>query len=115
MKVKVTQKAVKAGHQHVLVVGYCRLQYLLHTREADYYTTRIEGWAADVYSIGSVAIATGYSPFGDIRPSYELCQKYDEQAQEILSNHSLKYEETKEKIASLLNEFIEAAIKEGEV
>ena len=115
MKVKVTQKAVKAGHQHVLSVGYCNLQHLLRTREANFYTTRIEGWASDVYSIGTVAIVTGYSPFGDMRPSYELCQKYDEQAQEILNNHSLEYEEIKKEIALLLNEFIEMAIKEGNV
>lgn len=115
MKVKVTQKAVKAGHQHVLLVGYCNLQYLLRIRSANYYTTRIEGWAADIYSVGTVAIVTGYSPFGDIKPSYELCQKYDEKAQKILSNLSLEYEEMKEKATSLLDEFIVMAIKEGNV
>ena len=113
MKIKVTQKAVKARHQHVLAVGYCNLHYLLRTREADHYTTRIEGWAADIYSVGAVAIATGYKPFGDIRPSYELCKRYNEQAQEIVKKHSLNYEEIKKEIEPLLNEFIEMAIEEG--
>jgi hypothetical protein len=113
MKVKVTQKIVKAGHQHVLSVGYCDLQFLLRTRDANYYTTRAEGWAADVYSVGPVAIVTGYKPFGDIDPSYELCRRYNGKAQEILNDHSLKYEEKKEIIEQLLHEFIEMAIKEG--
>jgi hypothetical protein len=113
MKVKVTQKIVKAGHQHVLSVGYCDLQFLLRTRDANYYTTRAEGWAADIYSVGTVAIATGYKPFGDIDPSYELCRLYNGKAQDIWNDHTLKYEEKKEKTAQLLDEFIEAAIKEG--
>lgn len=114
MKVKVTQKIVKAGHQHVLSVGYCDLQFLLRTREANYYTTRTEGWAADIYSVGTVAIVTGYKTFGDIDPSYELCRLYDGKAQDVWSNHSLKYEEKKEIIEQLLHEFIAAAIKEGQ-
>jgi hypothetical protein len=113
MKAKVTQKIVKAGHQHVLSVGYCDLQFLLRTRDANYYTTRAEGWAADIYSIGPVAIATGYKPFGDIDPSYELCRLYDGKAQDVWNNYNLKYEEKKEKIEQLLDEFIKMAVKES--
>lgn len=105
MKFKTTQKAIKNGYRDIVCVGYCNLQHLLNCESAIAYTTRAEGWGADIYSFGSVAIVTGYAPFGTIRPAYDIQRKYDEYAREIVGNYSIKYEERKTMLASLLEQF----------
>ena len=56
----------------IICVPYCGLQNLLNYESPVAYTARREGWAADIYDMGGgVAIVTGYTPFGNIRPYYE--------------------------------------------
>lgn len=107
MKYRTTQKAVKDGYINKICVGYCNLQYLLNYENPVAYTARREGWAADIYSFGNTAIITGYAPFGNIRPAYDICKKYDSAAEKIRYDYSLSWEEQKEKISILLKEFIE--------
>lgn len=107
MKYKTTQKAVKDAYINKICVGYCNLQYLLNYENPIAYTARREGWAADIYDFGNTAIITGYAPFGNIRPVYDICRKYDSAAEKIRYDYSLSWEEQKKKIDSLIKNFIE--------
>ena len=107
MKFHTTQKAIKECFNVVIAVPYCGLQNLLNYESPVAYTSRREGWAADVYDMGGgVAISTGYAPFGNVRPSYELRQKYENAAEKVRYNYSLKWEEQREQIKTLQREFI---------
>lgn len=92
MSMHITQKEVKSTHLHTIAVPYCALQHLLRYRVPYAHTERREGWGADIYSIGTYAIATGYAPFGDVKPSHEILQKYEGVARVINNNNSLDYE-----------------------
>ena len=111
MKFKVTQKEIKANFKTIISVPYCSLQNLLCWGSPVAYTARREGWAADIYDMGGgVAIVTGYAPFGNIRPSYEMREQYETQAQSIRYNYSLSWEEQREQLRQLAKEFIASAI-----
>mgnify|MGYP001271254847 CR=1 FL=1 len=109
MKYRTTKKAVMAGYYKVLCVGYCDLQHLLNYEREAAYTTRAEGWGADIYDFGNVAIVTGYAPFGNVRAGYELNKKYDDLAQKITSDYSAPYAEKKAKLDALIKEYIKEA------
>lgn len=107
MKFKTTQKAIKANYNTIICVPYCGLQTLLNYETPVAYTVRREGWAADIYDMGGgVAIVTGYAPFGNIRPSYELRERYETQAEKIRYDYSLSYEQQRESLKSLARDFI---------
>lgn len=105
MKTKITKKRVYETHKHVVRVGYCGLQFLLKFNEPSFYTTRAEGWGADVYSVGDTAIVTGYATFGNISPSYDFIKAFDEKALAIQSER-IPYEDMRARVASLLEEFL---------
>ena len=108
MKFKTTQKEIRANYNKIICVPYCGLQILLNYESPVAYTVRREGWAADIYDMGGgVAIVTGYAPFGNIRPSYELQERYEKQAEKIRYNYSLAWEEQREQLKQLARAFIE--------
>lgn len=110
MKFKTTQKAIKANYNTIICVPYCGLQNLLNYESPVAYTERREGWAADIYDMGGgVAIVTGYAPFGNIRPSYELRERYEKQAEIILDmyRYSTKLNDTRNRLRELQAAFIE--------
>lgn len=108
MKFKTTQKAIKANYNTIICVLYCDLQTLLNYESPVAYTVRREGWAADIYDMGGgVAIVTGYAPFGNVRPSYELLEQYETGAEKIRYNYSLAWEEQREQLKQLTRAFIE--------
>ena len=109
MKYRTTQKAIKNGFSKIISVGYCNLQHLLNCETETAYTTRREGWAADIYDFGNVAIVTGYAPFGNIRPDYETVKKYDNMDREIIGN-IFSWEERKNALRALIENFIEEVI-----
>lgn len=112
MKYQTTQKAVRNGYDNVIAIGYCNLQYLLKYTPERAYTARREGWGADIYEVpGNNAIATGYAPFGNIRPDYETQKRYDKEAQKIALDYSKSWEEQKEEINALLAAFVEEVTK----
>ena len=112
MKFRVTQKEIKANFDKIISVPYCSLQNLLCWESPVAYTTRREGWAAYIYDMGGgVAIVTGYAPFGNIRPAYELRERYEKQAVAIRYNYRLSWVEQREQIKQLANEFIKEATK----
>lgn len=83
MKIRTTQKAVKAAHEYVIRIPYCAMQYALSCETPAAYTARREGWGADVYSVGGYSISTGYAPFGNVKPSRDLIRRYEYEAREI--------------------------------
>lgn len=107
MKYQTTKKAVMNGYSNIICVGYCSLQNLLNCESETAYTARREGWAADVYDFGNTAIVTGYAPFGNIRPSFDTCQKYEHAAEKIRCDYSLSWAERKEQLRKLIAEFIQ--------
>ena len=106
MKFKTTQKAIKQGFENVISVPYCRLQNLLKCESPIAYTTRAEGWGADIYAFNNTAIVTGYAPFGNIRPDYETNQHYEKRAREIIDVVD-DWNEKKALLSSLIKEYIE--------
>lgn len=110
MKSKTTQKAIKSNYNSIIRVGYDNLQHLLLFENPIAYTTRVEGWACDIYDVDGVAISTGYTPFGNIRPSYSLCREYDEKARAIVNSWDIPHDEKKAQITSLLHEFREKVL-----
>lgn len=110
MKFKTTQKEIRANYNKIICVPYCGLQTLLNYESPVAYTVRREGWAADIYDMGGgVAIVTGYAPFGAIRPSYELRERYEKQAEKIRYDYSLSYDQQQESLKSLARDFIKEA------
>lgn len=105
MKYKTTRKQIMNSGRKVIKIGYCEVQYLLQYHNENAYTTRVEGWGADIYDIGSVTICTGYAPFGNITPKYDVVHKYEDLAREVVLSN-LKYENKKEQVEVLFNEFI---------
>ena len=85
MKHKTTRKELRERFPIIICAGYCNLQTLLVDVDPVYYITRTEGWAADVYRIGRDAvIVTGYAPFGNINPAYDLQRKYEAAARRVI-------------------------------
>ena len=107
MKHKTTKKDVMNGYSNIICVGYCSLQNLLNCETETAYTSRREGWEADIYDFGNTAIVTGYAPFGNIRHGYEVCQKYEKKAAQIREYYNFNYEKCKTRLRSLIREFIE--------
>lgn len=108
MKFKTTQKAIKASYPRIIKVGYCTLQTLLACESPVAYTERREGWAADIYDVGGgVAIVTGYAPFGNIVPAYDVSRKYEIKAEKIRYDYSLSWEEMRDKLKALIKEYCE--------
>lgn len=106
MKYKTTKSAVMNGYENKIAISYCALQTLLRYESESAYTVRREGWAADIYDFGNTAIVTGYAPFGNIRPGYEVCKKYEKAAEKIAYNYNLKGDEQKQQLRKLIDEFI---------
>lgn len=113
MKVKVSKKEVKESYRNIICLGYCTIQHLLYYKDADYYSCGVYGWSCDYYKIDNkTIISTGYSPIGNIRVDYELSDKYDKKAREIIHNHSLSYEQAKNKVNKLLEKYIQEVLQE---
>lgn len=110
MKQKTTKKWIYENFANVIEVGYCNIQTLLAGLNPSYYTTRAEGWAADIYIVNnSTAIVTGYAPFGNIHPGYELQKKYEMLARRIIGDSLWDNQEEKllklgETISCFVNE-----------
>lgn len=118
MKVKVTRKEIKENYKNIINVSYCNLQYLLKAANISpaYYCTRAEGWACDIYVINDeIVIVTGYAPFGNIKSSFDLCEKYEKKAQKLLySNKYKKYTTIQKHGWSLLTNFVHQLVTDEE-
>lgn len=110
MKYKTTKKAIREMGDLVYCVSYCNLQNLLRFRDPFAYSTRAEDWACDYYSLGNVIISTGYSPIGR-KTDYNLCHEYDQKAYKILRDYSLKWEQQRDQLEALIEEFVQRLTK----
>ena len=113
-KIKTTKKAMNENFNKIVSIGYCNAQNLLNYEDAYTYCTRAEGWACDNYVIDNVLISTGYAPIisKNTNCNYDLIKKYDEQSEKIIYNYKLSYEQKKELVKTLLNEFISEVTKD---
>ena len=84
MKIKTTQKAIKANFKKIVCVGYCNLQHLLNYESPIYYTIR--------------------------RVEYDILRKYDNTAQKIVENRDIKHDEKVKKVNKLLKKFLKEEI-----
>lgn len=111
MKQHVKKREINSRFSKVVAVGFCDLQHLLQFESPIAYTTRPEGWGADIYAFGNVAICTGYAPFGNVKLPYDTLRKYDDAAREIRGDWSIPYDEQYAKITDLLMKFITEEIQ----
>ena len=110
MKFKTTKKAINEVYRNIICVGYADLQDLLTHIEPMAYTCGVYGWNADIYIINGVAIVTGYRPFGNIKADYDICEKYESEANQIIKS-VYNYEERKTALDDLISKFIEEVAK----
>lgn len=112
MKIHVTQRAIRNSYSNVISVGYCNLQYMLNFKSPEYYTSGTYGWGADIYMVApDTVIVTGYAPFGNCKPGYELCRKYDLKAEKIIESAWPNYEQQISELEALTQEFVKEALK----
>lgn len=115
MKVKVTKKGIKENYKNIIRVGYSELQFLLTGKNPNFYTTRTEGWGADIYEINNTTcITTGYTPFGNIEIERNIIKKYEDKARKICCDYSLSWEQQTKKLNKLFDKFIKEVINESE-
>lgn len=113
---KTTQKEVKAKYHTIIKVPYCELQTLLTYKSRVAHTEWREGWAADIYDMGGgVAIVTGYAPFGNVKPTFEVIRRYKHAAEAIRYDYSIKWEEHRERLNHLIHEFIEEVTSDAHI
>ncbi len=110
MKLKTTNKEIRANFYKVLSIGYCDAQYLLQYKKPFAYTCGVYGWNADFYEIGNVCISTGYRPIGE-KVDYNLLVEIEKQARNICLDYNLNREEKEVQLDELINNFINSLNK----
>ena len=96
------------GYWKVIEIGFCGVQHLMQGLEPVAYTCGTYGWNADVYQISpTTAIVTGYRPFGNISPDYDVVSTYEGVAERIAYDYNLDYNERMDRIAKLRREFVD--------
>lgn len=112
-KSKTTRKWV-ASYYTCYGTGYGDMQFLLRFQEPRFYTCGVYGWNCDVYTFGDYAITTGYrGQIHHVDRLYELEREYDREAEKIICNHDLTYEEQEKKVNRLLKDFLEKAFNDS--
>lgn len=105
MKFKTTRKAIVDGTpaNKLFSAGYCDLQHLLRNHDPIAYTHGVYGWNFDVYQVYGITICTGYR--GMPGKTVVHSRDYEKQAEELLGNWNMPYEEKTEKLENLLKMF----------
>ena len=108
MKFKVSKKEISQNFYKIIGTGYCNIDYLLKFHDPVAYSARAEGWACDYYDINGVLISTGYAPLSskNTHSTYDIIKKYDDQAREIACDYHMAWEEQKDKIEKLLQDYM---------
>nr|DAK47537.1 MAG TPA: hypothetical protein [Bacteriophage sp.] len=121
MKYKTTKKAVQNNYRNIIRLGAVELYYLLKFTEPNAYTSGVYGWNADVYDFDNVAIVTGYRPFGNITPDYDVVEKYNQLGREIYEEEhdptkdwNEEREEQEKRLNQLINQFIKEVTNQKE-
>lgn len=115
MRVQVTKRDVMKQNRFVICVGYCDLQYLLRFKDSQFYTAGMYGWNADIYQVSpSAVIVTGYRPFGNVKVEFGILRGFENRASHILNQRELTYDEKKEALDEILDEFLQVVLKMNE-
>lgn len=105
MKFKTTAKAIRNSYGKKLAISYCGAYFLLWNHAPVAYTCGVYGWNFDVYTVNGVTICTGYRGMVGATPDWEILEKYEHAAREVVES-SLPYEERQAKVEALLEEFL---------
>ncbi len=100
MSDKITKKEITNRFEYIYSVRDGSIHYLTWDIKRYGHTEGIYGWNADIYIIGSAAVATGYRPFGQ-RVDYDIVKTYEEQAMQIVQANDLDYETKIERLSDL--------------
>ena len=98
MKQQITMKSADKL-ENLFTVPYCGLQRVLRNSQAVYYVANSNGWRCDIYRIGNMHIATGYSTPKGVSIPYEISEQLEDKADELLNARG---ENTREKLEALL-------------
>ena len=99
-----------ANYHKVIEISYCGVQSLLRHKNPIAFTCGMYGWNSDIYDMGKgVAIVTGYRPFGNVHPNYDIVNYFEKQATNICEN--VPYEEREGVLDILINGFIKEVLK----
>lgn len=114
MKYKTTKKAIQNNYRNIIRVGAVGLYYLLKFTEPVAYTSGVYGWNADIYDFDNAVIVTGYRPFGNVYPDYDIVEKYNQLGRKIyeeehdpLKDWNEEQEEKEKRLNQLIEQFIE--------
>ena len=105
MKLKTTNKEIKANFYKTIKIGYCDAQYLLSYKKPFAYTCGVYGWNADFYEIGNICISTGYAPIGE-SVNYDLLRSLEDEACKICNNYNLDWDTKNKQLDLLLHKLI---------
>ena len=112
-KIKATKKEMRNGYNRIISIGYCNLQSLLDYERPIAYSAGINGWSCDYYVKNNILISTGYNPLKNKNTKaapFEVIMKYEDAARSIRYEYNLPFEQKKERLSSLLNQFINECI-----
>lgn len=113
MKFKTTKKELINGipSNYLFSCGFCSMQNLLYYENPIAYTCGVYGWNFDVFKIDNYYITTGYR--GMIGKPIKNLTIYETQAEKIINDRNLTYEEKKEKVTELLHKCIKESSIDG--
>ena len=103
MKYKTTSKALVNSTNNLRYAGYCDLSFLLNNHEPTAYTCGVYGWNFDIYEVYGLTICTGYRNMSGER--LQKVSEYEQKAREIMANYDIPYEEKRQAVEKLLQEF----------
>lgn len=113
---RTTKKFVKENFSNVISLPYCAMQSLFDKTERDFYIADTLGWSSDVFTINNTtAVVTGYRPFGNVKPSYDMMKFYENAAREMREecrNGTCGYEELRTRLRGLAWDFVGEALHE---
>ena len=112
MKYQIKRRDILGAYEYVIQVPACSLWSLLKCKRAFGYYAGYLGWNADVYHISNyVAIVAGYRPFGKLKPSYNLYNKYEEQAAKVLEAYGNDFKKCEKKLDFLIRNFVNECLR----
>ncbi len=86
MKTKTSMTYITAVYNNIYRCGYCDMQNILYGLEPKYYNSGVYGWNCDIYETDAGAITTGYRNMRGVQIPYEMIERYDKEAREIIKD-----------------------------
>ena len=110
---RMTKREVINTFDTVISINYCAAQTLLKGIEPiGVYYSNATGWKADIYVFEGVAIVTGYQPFGNVKPSRSVINRFEEKARFIVDEwNKRRFPGLKHDLNECLHDFIKVVAK----